>query len=241
MSLFFNSKFQGFVHRGDATIYTENTIEAFKEAAILGFQYIESDLRRTKDGKIITFHDPRMQRITGSRANINEMTLANIRMQRLPKKERIPTLDELLEEFPETFFNLDLKVSGMVAEVLKKLKTHNAEDRVCLGSFSSNTIREINSMNPKINTSMGQSQVALFRFFNIKNDSNAIQIPVKWMGIKVLTKEFLNTCHENGLKVHVWTINEETSMQNLINMGVDGIMTDNPSALMKLMKRNKLI
>ena len=240
MHSFLKSKFQGFVHRGDTSSYIENTLEAFKSAETLGYKYIETDLRETKDGKIITFHDANIKRITGSNITINRSSLSDIRMRRLPKNETIPTIDEVLEELPDSYFNMDLKVSNMEEKVLKKIKSHNALDRICLGSFNSKTIKKINVLEPKIITSMGLAQVVKYKFFNIKSNSKLIQIPVSWNGIKVITKGFIEKLHNDNLKVHVWTINKENEMQSLIDMGVDGIMTDNAIGLMNVMKKNNL-
>ena len=241
MNSFLNSKFQGFVHRGDTSIFLENTIEAFQSAISLGYQYLETDLRETSDGKIITFHDPNLKRITGANITISETKFSDIRMRRLPSRETIPTIDELLEEFPDSFFNMDLKVNQIEEKVLKKINSHNALERVCLGSFNSRTIKKINSLEPKILTSMGISQVIMYKFFQKNNLFKLIQIPTHWKGIKVITKKFIDRLHNDGLKVHVWTINKETEMQSLIDLGVDGIMTDNASGLIKVMKQNKFI
>ena len=241
MNSFLDSEFQGFVHRGDTSIFLENTIEAFQSAVSLGYQYLETYLRETSDGKIITFHDPNLKRITGANITISETKFSDIRMRRLPSREIIPTIDELLEEFPDSFFNMDLKVNQIEEKVLKKINSHNALERVCLGSFNSKTIKKINSLEPKILTSMGISQVIMYKFFQKKNLSKLIQIPTHWKGIKVITKKFIDRLHNDGLKVHVWTVNKETEMQSLIDLGVDGIMTDNASGLIKVMKQNKFI
>lgn len=241
MNSFLDSEFQGFVHRGDTSIFLENTIEAFQSAVSLGYQYLETDLRETSDGKIITFHDPNLKRITGANITISETKFSDIRMRRLPSREIIPTIDELLEEFPDSFFNMDLKVNQIEEKVLKKINSHNALERVCLGSFNSKVIKKINSLEPKILTSMGISQVIMYKFFQKKNISKLIQIPTRWNGIKVITKKFIDRLHNDGLKVHVWTINKEKEMQSLIDLGVDGIMTDNASGLIKVMKQNKFI
>ena len=241
MNSFLDSEFQGFVHRGDTSIFLENTIEAFQSAVSLGYLYLETDLRETSDGKIITFHDPNLKRITGANITISETKFSDIRMRRLPSREIIPTIDELLEEFPDSFFNMDLKVNQIEEKVLKKINSHNALERVCLGSFNSKVIKKINSLEPKILTSMGISQVIMYKFFQKKNISKLIQIPTRWNGIKVITKKFIDRLHNDGLKVHVWTINKETEMQSLIDLGVDGIMTDNASGLIKVMKQNKFI
>ncbi len=228
------------MHRGDTSTYIENTLEAFKSADSLGYKYIETDLRETIDGKIITFHDANIKRITGSNVTINRSSLADIRMRRLPKNESIPTIDEVLEELPNSYFNMDLKVPNMEEKVLKKIKSHNALDRICLGSFNSRTIKKINALEPKILTSMGLTQVVIYKFFNTKNISKLIQIPISWNGIKVVTKKFIEKVHNDNLKVHVWTVNQEDEMQKLIDMGVDGIMTDNSIGLMNVMKKNDL-
>ena len=241
MNSFLDSEFQGFVHRGDTSIFLENTIEAFQSAVSLGYLYLETDLRETSDGKIITFHDPNLKRITGANITISETKFSDIRMRRLPSRETIPTIDELLEEFPDSFFNMDLKVNQIEEKVLKKINSHNALERVCLGSFNSKTIKKINSLEPKILTSMGISQVIMYKFFQKKNLSKLIQIPTHWKGIKVITKKFIDRLHNDGLKVHVWTVNKEIEMQSLIDLGVDGIMTDNASGLIKVMKQNKFI
>ena len=241
MNSFLDSEFQGFVHRGDTSIFLENTIEAFQSAVSLGYLYLETDLRETSDGKIITFHDPNLKRITGANITISETKFSDIRMRRLPSREIIPTIDELLEEFPDSFFNMDLKVNQIEEKVLKKINSHNALERVCLGSFNSKIIKKINSLEPKILTSMGISQVIMYKFFQKKNLSKLIQIPTRWNGIKVITKKFIDRLHNDGLKVHVWTVNKETEMQSLIDLGVDGIMTDNASGLIKVMKQNKFI
>ena len=241
MNSFLDSEFQGFVHRGDTSIFLENTIEAFQSAVSLGYLYLETDLRETSDGKIITFHDPNLKRITGANITISETKFSDIRMRRLPSREIIPTIDELLEEFPDSFFNMDLKVNQIEEKVLKKINSHNALERVCLGSFNSKVIKKINSLEPKILTSMGISQVIMYKFFQKKNISKLIQIPTRWNGIKVITKKFIDRLHNDGLKVHVWTVNKETEMQSLIDLGVDGIMTDNASGLIKVMKQNKFI
>ena len=89
-------------------------------------------------------------------------------------------------------------------------------------------------------TSMGLAQVVMYKFFNIKNNSKLIQIPISWNGIKVVTKKFIEKVHSDNLKVHVWTVNQEDEMQKLIDMGVDGIMTDNAIGLMNVMKKNDL-
>ena len=241
MGGFLNTNFQAFVHRGNTKNFRENTIEAFQDAKDLGFQYLETDLRETKDKKIITFHDPDFERVCGEKIKVIDIDHTKLNNFNFFKPGYTPTLNELLEEFPDTFFNIDLKVSKIGRKVLKILKDMKAEDRVCIGSFNSKNLDEVHQLNPTILTSMGIRDIVSLKFFKIVNrNSKVIQIPETWKGLKVLSKKFLNKCKSLNLKVHIWTINDEKNMQRLIDLGVDGIMTDKPEVLKTILLKNSI-
>mgnify|MGYP005711384437 FL=1 len=116
-----------------------------------------------------------------------------------------------------------------------------AEDRVCIGSFNSKNLDEVHQLNPTILTSMGIRDIVSLKFFKIVNrNSKVIQIPETWKGLNVLSEKFLNKCKSLNLKVHIWTINDEKNMQRLIDLGVDGIMTDNPEVLKTILLKNSI-
>ena len=141
MHPFFSSSFQPFVHRGNSVNFTENTLEAFQDAVNLGYEYIETDLRMTKDGEVVTFHDESIFRVSGEHKNICDLTYEELKNIPLKKGGHIPRFSEVMEQFPDTKFNVDLKINGLVNKVAKIIDSHNAYNRICIASFDTKRLR----------------------------------------------------------------------------------------------------
>ena len=232
MHPFFSTSFQPFVHRGNSVNFTENTLEAFQAAIDLGYKYIETDLRMTMDGEIVTFHDENIFRVSGEDKNICDLTFSELTNIPLIKGGHIPKLTEVMEQFPDTRFNMDLKNKGIVNKVAKVIDSHNAYDRICIASFNTKTLKEFKKIRNQACISMGILDVIFFKFFKILISSvDCIQIPLNWNGIKVLDNNLIKNAHSKNLKVHAWTINSQETMESLINMKIDGIMTDEAALL----------
>ena len=241
MHPFFSSSFQPFVHRGNSVNFTENTLEAFQDAVNLGYKYIETDLRMTKDGEVITFHDESILRVTGEHKNIRDLTYAELRSIPLLRGGHIPKLTEVMEQFPETRFNVDLKIKGLIDKVAKIIDSHNAYNRVCIASFDTKRLRAFKKIRNQACISMGILDVVFLKLFKYLISSvDCIQIPLHWKGIKVLDDNLIKTAQSNDLKVHVWTINSQETMESLINMKVDGIMTDDAELLKNVCLKSNL-
>ena len=227
MHPFFSSSFQPFVHRGNSVNFTENTLEAFQAAVNLGYKYIETDLRMTKDGEVVTFHDESIYRVTGENKNICDLTYAELKNIPLIRGGHIPKLTEVMEQFPDTNFNVDLKINGLVNNVAKIIDSHNAYKRICIASFDTKRLRSFKKIRNQACISMGILDVVFLKLFKILISSvDCVQIPLNWKGIKVLDNNLIKTAQSKDLKVHVWTINSQETMQSLIDMKVDGIMSD---------------
>ena len=238
---FFEDKFQPFVHRGCRENYSENTLEAFKESVDLGYKYIETDLRLTKDKRVIVFHDNDFNRLAKINKKVQSLTLREIKNIKLIKGGTILELTNLLEEFPKIKFNIDIKDSRSLIPTIEVLDSLNAYSRVCLASFKSSILWRLKKIRPQSCVSMGIIDTAIFKIFHkIINDVDCIQVPIKWRGINVLTKKLIDMAHLNNLKIHVWTINSEEEIFRLINLKVDGIMTDNAVLLKKIIDEYKL-
>ena len=137
---------------------------------------------------------------------------------------------------------LDLKVSKVVQDSIRVVADLNAFDRVCFASFHSSHTEKVLRHNQKAIVSMGMKDVALFKFFKIFNKNiKVIQIPLKWKGIKLMTRSFMRKANKNNLLVHIWTVNDKDTINNLIDIGVNGIITDEPELLMEIMKERDLI
>ena len=246
-SFFQDFNFFGFVHRGGAEEATENTLEAFQHASNMGFTFMETDVQATKDQQIVAFHDVDLSRMANVNKTVDELSFNEIKELNLLGGGKIPTLKELLSSFPSLRFNIDIKTENAVEGTVSIIKDLNAFNRVCIASFSSARLNRIrNIAGPKCCTSMGQNEIVnlLLRSYSLpfpKSVGHCAQVPVSQWGIPIVTKKFINCAHNENKLVHVWTINEEKEMNNLIDLGVDGLMTDRPSVLHKVLKDKNLI
>ena len=219
----------------------ENTIAAFRHAVSLGFRYIEIDVHGTLDDQLVVFHDDDLRRLTGSSGSIADRTLAEVSQRRIGDSETIPTLDEVFETFPDTRFNIDIKNAGAITPLVKTIDRHRAHDRVCVASFSNERLREFRRlMGRRVPTSVSPIGVVwngyiplLPRLLN--SPGTALQIPVTHAvgsrQLPVLTPRLLRHAHLAGKVVHIWTIDDPAEMHRLLDMGVDGIMSDRTDLL----------
>tara|TARA_Y100001935_G_C17270614_1_gene491719 strand:+ start:397 stop:1143 length:747 start_codon:yes stop_codon:yes gene_type:complete len=238
--------FFGFVHRGGDEVETENTIEAFKYSSDLGFVFIETDVQATKDGHVVIFHDASLKRMAGVNKSINELTLKEINEINLLGGGKIPLLSEALETFPDLRFNIDIKTEDALEETIQIIKKMNFLDKTCLASFSSSRLKRIKNLaGPEACISSGQMDIFKMMCQSIGIElqatmSQCAQIPVKQWGVPVLTKRFIETAKKQNKFVHVWTIDDIDQMFELIEFGVDGLMTDKPSVLKEAMLKKGL-
>ena len=234
--------FIGLSHRGNSKKFIENSFEAFNSVIQMGYRYIETDLRMTLDKEVIAFHDADLKRLFNLDLQVKNLTFNEIANLFKEKNCNLLTLKDALRKFPRIHFNIDLKVEEVIQDSIKVVADLNAFDRVCFASFHSSRTRKVLRHNQNAIISMGMKDVALFKFFNL-NDKNIkiIQIPLKWKGIKILTRNLIKKANISNLLVHVWTINDRKTINNLIDLGVNGIVTDEPELLMEIMKERDLI
>ena len=154
-------------------------------------------------------------------------------------KYKIPTLESTLQKFPDTLFQIDVKTDEVVLPTMEVIKKTNSTDKVCIASFSSKRLKQVHKLYPEICLSMGPFEViklllASFGLYRNKVPGKLFANSYISIQDKVSNKRFINYIHSIGLKIHVWTINDEDTMQKLIDLGVDGIITDRPKALKDL-------
>lgn len=222
-----------FAHRGGAGESPENTLAAFQRAIDLGYRYLETDVHATRDGRLMAFHDEDLERTCGVRARIGDLTYDEIRLLRVDGREPIPTLEEIVMSWPDARVNIDCKSDAAVAPLENFLVPEEIRDRVCIGSFNDRRLDHLRSrFGPSLCTSMGPREVAAFRLRGGSNvRANAAQVPISTGPMRLVTRRFVERCHEAGLHVHVWTIDDARTMVDLLDLGVDGIMTDQPTTL----------
>jgi glycerophosphoryl diester phosphodiesterase len=217
-----------FAHRGGASDNPENTMPAFQHAVDLGYTYLETDVHATSDGVLVAFHDPDLSRTCDRTGTINELTWAEVSRARVRNEEPIPLFDDLLEAFPNARFNVDCKADSAVDGLIAAIKRHGCLDRICVGGFSDKRIRRFrDEFGSALCSSFGPLQIAALRFTGrVPWGGQVAQIPVSVRRLTVTHPKTIRRAHKLGLQVHVWTIDDAAEMHRLLDMGVDGIMTD---------------
>ncbi|WP_324649747.1 glycerophosphodiester phosphodiesterase [Georgenia sp. H159] len=239
-------------HRGGSAEVPENSRAALEHAAGLGYRYFETDLHRTADGVVVLLHDPTVDRTTDGHGPLAELSWAQAARLRDRSGGRLVRLDEALSDFPRLRFNLDLKEDSVVGPALRVVAEAGAGDRVCLASFSDRRLRVARRVTDgRVATSLGRRETALLltaagvggpvRAVPTPSGEGprravCVQVPPSHRGIPVVTPAFVRRAHELGLAVHVWTIDDAPTIHRLLDLGVDGIVTDRPTALRDVLR-----
>ena len=198
-------------HRGGGDEAAENSMAAFRRLGEIGIRYLETDAQLTADGQVVLCHDSSLERTYSGEGLISEHTYSEILRLRDADGGQMPLLADVLNEFPELYLNLDAKTNEVAEPMLQVLEDHDALGRTMIASFSEGRLEKIRKeAGPEVSTSLGVSAI-------------------RTRGIRVLDPRLVATSHAAGLAVHVWTINDPDQMVNLVQMGVDGIITDRPS------------
>lgn len=229
--------FACFAHRGGALENIENTRAAFAAAVALGYRFIETDVQATADGTVIVFHDDALDRLTDGAGVISDMPVAAVREVRIGGAERVMTLEEVLVEFPETRFNIDVKTDHALQPTIDLVRAMDCLDRVCLASFSARRLAHMRrELGPQACSGASRREVTALKFASWGAPARALacrcaQVPPRAYGIELVTRRFVRQAHAQGIAVHVWTIDDQQEMRRLIRLGVDGLMSDRPSLL----------
>ncbi|WP_375003593.1 glycerophosphodiester phosphodiesterase [Aeromicrobium sp. CTD01-1L150] len=230
-------------HRGGAKLpgleQLENTMAAFRAAVELGYTYLETDVHASRDGVVYAFHDLDLARLTGSSDAIATLESSQVDAVRLGDVEPIPRLTTLLQELPHARLNIDVKSDEAVEPTVRTLHECDALERVCLASFSGRRLRRIRELVPQVATSTGPAEVAAVRLGPtrrlraraVRAGAQCLQVPVRHGPVTVVSRTFVSRAHDLGMQVHVWTVDDPHEMRSLLQMGVDGIVTDRPDVL----------
>ena len=239
--------FTPIAHRGGTEVAFENTYEAFADAYALGYRWLETDVQISKDGVLYAIHDSNLRRLVGINIKIDQLNSEDLDQILIRGKHRIPRIDLLLRKFHDVTFNLDAKNINAAKALVNLLNNDKSFQNLCLGSFSHKSINYMRKfLKRDLPTSFSQKEVLWLilgiKFNNeAKYDASYLQIPKSYLGYKLVSKKLLDYCKKNGIKVHIWTINNRNEMKNLIEMGVDGIMTDKCRTLLDVAKECKFV
>lgn len=224
-----------FAHRGGAAAGDENTMAAFSRAVAAGYQYLETDVRATSDGVPVVFHDAYLGRVLEQPGRVRDLTWAALKSIRVGGASIVPRLTDVLDAWPECRFNVDIKSDDAVDPTIEAVWQLNARDRVLLASFSDRRIAWIRRVcGPRQATSMGIREVLALRVGSLYGRGlagfvpgvAAVQTPLRYRGVPMVDARLVRHAHRLGLQVHVWTVDEPALINLLLDLGVDGIMTD---------------
>ena len=251
-----------FAHRGGAAHAPENSWRAFEHAVGLGYRYLETDLQATADGVLVTFHDKTLTRVCGQDGQVRRLSHAELSAARIDGTEPIPLLEDLLTAWPDVRFNLDVKDAPAIAPLPEVLRRTNAWDRVCVVSFSASRLRATRrALGRPVCMAASPLGTAMVRFggprgrhdrpgpgqqgprrprpprqqwpltdWLTRSGVRCVQVPAS-----MATESFIGRAHALGLQVHAWTVNDRPTMERLLDLGADGIMTDETVALREVL------
>lgn len=215
-------------------------MRAFAHAVSLGYRYVELDVRATIDLEVVVFHDATLDRMAGQRGTIERSWWRELRPVRVLGSEPIPRLEEVLDAWPDLRITVEMKDDAVLAPLARLLRLRDAWDRVCVGSFSDERIARMRALSDgRARCSMGQWSAARLRVAGfgvpLRPPGELVAVPVRYRGVLVVDRRFVEHCHSRGLQVQVWTVNDRDEMERLLDLGVDGLMTDRPTLLKDLL------
>lgn len=223
-------------HRGGGGETLENTRESIGYALSQKVSRYETDVRALKDGTVVLQHDTQLTSPWGDSRTVGELTSQEFFALRGPERQHPISLKAALEDFPTLTYNVDIKEPRALEGALRAVSDTDAWERIVFSSFSSRTLTKLRKRHPGVQTCLSpvevvQALVASHSASKRHFDSTGAfaQVPLKWKGITVVDRVFVSWCHSQGIKVEPWTINQETEMLQLADLGVDAIMTDYPA------------
>lgn len=234
-------------HRGFSPDGLENSMAAFRAAVELGYRYLETDVHTTADGVLLVFHDPSLDRVTDGTGRISRLPAGTVAQARISGLEPIPLFKELVSAFPDVRLNLDVKDWSSVPGLAAAIEQYGVHDQVLIASFSDRRRRAVlKRLSRPVAGSAGIVSNALFTVLGpvlparvirrALRGVHALQVPVSYGAVRVVTPGFVRRAHRHGLQVHVWTINDPAEMHGLLDLGVDGIVTDRADLLKQVLQ-----
>ena len=236
-----------FAHRGGSAHAPENSWTAFEHAVKLGYAYLETDARATADGRLVAFHDRTLDRVTDATGPVGARRYADLAGIRVAGTEPIPLIEDLIGNWPGVRFNIDLKDEAGIRLLPEVLRRTGAWDRVCVTSFSGARLRTFRGLAGRpVCMAVSPVSVAAVRFtlrtapqgwqmLRLRARLSQAQARCAQIPGRVATRAFIRRAHALGLAVHVWTINDKAEMIRLLDLGADGIMTDEVELLREVL------
>jgi glycerophosphoryl diester phosphodiesterase len=250
-------------HQGGDGIWPGDTMLAFEKAVGIGSDVLEMDAHITKDGQIVLMHDEKVDRTTDGTGLIEDLTLKELKQldaaykwsnddgKTFPYRGQgiqVPTLNELFQKFPQIRYVIEIKLTQNPIDkpLCDLIRKHNMQNKVVIASFHDVAMQNFRRTCPEVATSASRGEVTKFVLLGkvflsglVAPQYQSIQPPYdpkESMNIPIMTKRFIREAHAKNLKVEPWTVDDPELMQQYIEWGVDGIMTDRPDLMIDVLK-----
>jgi glycerophosphoryl diester phosphodiesterase len=243
-----------YAHRGGSLQWPGNTILAFDEALNAGADVLEMDVRSTSDGALVVIHNSTVDETTDGRGPVAGFTLTALQLldagyrwgpDKFPhrgKGLKVPTLEEVFEHYKNRDVCMNIEIKQIMPSIVDRfcdlVVKHGMTDRILVASFSTSVLRQIRARLPKLATSAGTWEMFVFYLLHWFNLTDRYHLPVQslqfWSSagpFPIITESLVTAAHQYGLEIHGWTVNNPDEMRRLIKLGVDGIITDEPTLL----------
>lgn len=225
-------------HRGGAGLAPENTLEAFGRSYALGLRFLETDVRRSHDGRLVAYHDAHLHRISGARGRVRTTTWAELAELPVLTGGPVLELEALLAAFPRACFTLDVKEAAVVEPLAALLASDAGADRVCVAAARGRWLAELRDrVGPQLSTALSWRELARLTAAPRARygDAAFAHVPLRLGRVPVFRADLVARGHDAGVRVIVWTVNDPTTMHRLLDSGVDGIITDRPDQLREVL------
>ncbi|MFJ5758654.1 glycerophosphodiester phosphodiesterase [Neobacillus sp. NPDC093182] len=256
-------------HQGGELLAPSNTMASFENAANMRVDVLETDIHITKDGHLVTIHDPSVDRTTNGKGNVADLTLAELQaldagyhFKNLDgsysfrgKGVYIPTVEELFQRFDDMKIEIEIKddnpperIEEIASKLWKLIEKYQMEEKIIIGSFDQKILQTFEKYaKGRVAITAGRQEVksfVVFHKFFLRNlyvpKVDAFQIPVEDSGFDLTDQRLIDGAHRLGMKIHYWTIDDPKTMEKLIDAGADGILTNRPDLLLKLLEEKGL-
>ncbi|GGI06400.1 glycerophosphodiester phosphodiesterase [Egicoccus halophilus] len=232
-------------HRGGDHVGAENSLAAFEDAVALGYRCLETDVHVSRDGVPVLHHDPTLDRVTDTVGAIAGLDWVEVSRARISSREPVASFDEAMAAFPQVRWIVDVKDDLAVDPLVARLRgDDDLLQRLCLGSFSDDRLaRARAALGERLCTSAGPDEVRRLRRASwcrlgrrVPLHADVLQVPVRSGRVPVVDRRFVAAAHWSGLPVHVWTVNEPAEMHRLLDLGVDGLISDRTRDLREVLR-----
>jgi glycerophosphoryl diester phosphodiesterase len=216
-------------HRGNPG--PENTLEAFAQAWADGIQFFETDIHCTKDGVLVLAHDPDIFRLAHHSGLIKDLTFDELAKHKIDKRWGWTKLDDLIDQFPDATISIDIKSDDALLPFIEWAKNRDLSN-VVVGSFSSKRTVAFRRAYPNARTALTSVEILAINLgicwmLERYPGSKVAMIPTRFKGLPILTSRFRRYCHRNNIQINIWTVNNTEEASRLMELGIDGIVTDN--------------